>query len=71
MIQLRRLNAQPWRFDPGDTVYVRGWAAEKTALITDRAATEAHFPHYLVVDPNGKEWCIAQVELSSNPIVDQ
>lgn len=71
MISLRKLNAQPWRFKPGAIAYVRGWPAEKTALVTDRAAVAAAFPHYLVVDLNGKEWCIAQVELSKHPIVDQ
>lgn len=63
----RLLNSQPWRFQVGDTVYVRKWPADETGRVTGLIQSRA-FPHYLVVDSGGMEWQVAQVELSSKPI---
>lgn len=63
----RLLNTQPWRFNPGDEVYVRGWPADEAAKVTAWIQNRA-LPHYLVVDAVGIEWQIAQLELSSKPI---
>lgn len=57
----------PWRFAPGDLVYVRGWPMYETAKVTAWIQNRA-FPHYLVVDYVGIEWLIAQIDLSSKPI---
>lgn len=65
----RLLNSQPWRFEPGDTVYVRGWPADETArVLVGLRPTRSGFPHYLVVDGGGLEWQVAQLELSSKPL---
>lgn len=64
----RQLNAQPYRFKPGDHAYVRGWAQDQSVVVTLRA-TGLPLPHYFVVDDNCREWLIAQVELSSKPIL--
>lgn len=68
--QLRKLNSQPWRFLPGDKVYVRGWAPSATGLVTCQRHQRSgrHFPHYLVVDEAGAEWRIPQLHLSARPI---
>jgi hypothetical protein len=66
MSRVRVLNAQPWRFSPGDHVYVRSWPQDQTVLITGRASHV--FPHYFVVDSEGHEWLIAQLEMSTTPI---
>lgn len=66
-MNVRLLNSQPWRFIPGDTVFVRGWAPDATGFVTDQCPGRG-FPHYLVVDANGAEWRISQLELSTRPI---
>jgi hypothetical protein len=63
----RVLNEQPWRFNPGRLVYVRGWPADERGKVTAWIQNRA-FPHYLVVDSVGIEWQVAQIELSSKPI---
>jgi hypothetical protein len=63
----RLLNYKPWRFEPGDLVYVRQWPTEEAAKVT-ACLTGRAFPHYLVVDSVGIEWRVAQIELSSKPI---
>jgi hypothetical protein len=63
----RLLNSQPWRFVPGDQVYVRGWPIDETALVIDQQSG-LPFPHYLVVDGDSTEWRISQLELSRKPI---
>ena len=66
----RFLNSQPWRFEPGASVYVRGWPADETGrIICGVQPTSSGFPHYLVVDSGGMEWRIAQLHLSSKPII--
>lgn len=55
------------RFKPGDEVYCRQWQPTDTGKITGMAG--GLFPSYWVVDPDGHEWQIAQILLSSRPIV--
>lgn len=65
----RALSAQPWRFLPGDTLHVRGWAADQTVVVTDqRTVNRYRFPHYLVVDSVGGEWLMSQLQLSRSPV---
>lgn len=66
-MNIRLLNFQPWRFNPGAHVYVRGWPADTTGLVTEQCRSTG-FPHYLVVDGDGAEWCISQLQLSTRPI---
>jgi len=66
----RALNAQPWRFKPGDLVFVRGWPADETAMVTAQIETGV-FPEYLVVDSVGAEWHVAQIKLSSRTIAQE
>lgn len=65
----RILNEQPWRFDPGATVYVRGWPADETGkVVSGIQPTRSGWPHYLVIDYVGIEWQICQLDLSTKPI---
>lgn len=54
-------------FAPGARVYVRNWSGEQSVVVT-ALALHRGWPHYFVVDSNGDEWQIAQIELSSKPI---
>jgi hypothetical protein len=60
-----------FRFKLGKSAYVRGWIAEPV-VITRRllhlSTVGIYAPHYLCADAGGKEWRIAQLELSSKPI---
>jgi hydrogenase maturation factor len=64
----RLLNSQPWRFIPGDTVFVRGWPVDEAATVLTQLSNRT-FPHYLVADSAGIEWRVAQLQLSSKPII--
>lgn len=65
----RVLNAQPWRFIPGDHVYVAGWPRDETAVVTaQQTVNRWRFPHYLIVDSVGIEWRMSQLHLSRSPI---
>jgi hypothetical protein len=61
-----------FRFKVGKRVYVRGWLTQEPVIITRRLlhlSTVGIFsPHYLCADAEGKEWRIAQLELSSKPV---
>lgn len=70
MIAAKLLNRQPWRFHAGSTVYVRGWPVDATGLVVEQLRDGLAFPHYLVVDPDGQAWDIAQLRLSHSPISD-
>ena len=52
------------RFHPGDEVYCRQWP--DAGKVTGVAG--GLVPSYWVVDPDGREWQIAQILLSSKPI---
>ncbi len=64
----RVLNAQPWRFEPGDHVYVRGWPSAERAVVTALIPMWHGFPSYLIVDSVGIEWHMAQLFLSHSPL---
>jgi hypothetical protein len=60
--------ANPWRFSPGDHVYISGHPQEP-AIITSRVRrSRANWPHYFVVDADGHEWLVPQIHLSSSLI---
>lgn len=65
-MNVRLLNAQPWRFAIGQRCYVRGWHQARTVEILDIAP--GVLPTYLCLDELGATWRIAQIELSSRPI---
>jgi hypothetical protein len=57
--------ANPWRFSPGDHVYIAG-RHQEPAIITGKVRrSRANWPHYFVVDADGHEWCVPQIHLSS------
>ena len=61
-----------FRFKLGKRAYVRGWINSEPVIITRRLlhlSTVGIFsPHYLCAYAEGKEWRIAQLELSSKPV---
>ena len=61
-----------FRFKLGKRAYVRGWISSEPVIITRRllhlSAVGIFSPHYLCADAEGKEWRIAQLELSSKAI---
>jgi hypothetical protein len=65
-----------WRYNVGQTVYVRSWPSQATAKITalrdikaeDKWGRVVSVPAYLVVDDTGDEWLLAQMLLSSTTI---
>ena len=63
------LNAQPWRFKPGDLAYVRGWRQDLTGRvqILDQLVG-CILPHYSAIDSTGATWLFSQLELSRRPI---
>jgi len=67
MSRVHVLNAQPWRFMPGDHAFVRGWDPQHQVLVLCQLETYT-WPHYLVVDEDGAEWRISQLELSSRSL---
>jgi hypothetical protein len=66
-----------WRYNVGQTIYVRSWPKNATAVITalrninmqdsERGRTIS-VPAYLVVDDTGNEWLLADMLLSSTTI---
>lgn len=64
------LNAQPWRFQPGDVAYVRGWSQDYATTVR-KQLHGCGVPHYLVEDHHGNQWKISQLELSSCPILSK
>jgi hypothetical protein len=61
------LNVQPWRFQPGDAAYVRGWSQDHPTTVREHLHTGGG-PHYLLEDHLGGQWKVSQLELSSCPI---
>jgi hypothetical protein len=60
--------ANPWRFSPGDHVYIAGHPQEPAILTGKVRRSRANWPHYFVVDADGHEWLVPQIHLSSSPI---
>ena len=63
-------NVQPWRFQPGDAAYVRGWPQDYPCIVREHLHG-CVFPHYLLEDHLGGQWKISQLELSSSPILSK
>lgn len=58
----------PWRFKPGDHVYIAGRPQEPAIVTEALGRGAAGWPHYFVVDSDGHEWRVPQTQLSSSPI---
>ena len=66
---LEKLNDNPWRFQPGEMVYIAGHE-QLAAVVTEAFGYgRFHWPHYLVVDGQGHEWTVPQQYLARSPIV--
>lgn len=63
---LEKLNDNPWRFEPGDVVYIAGREPVKVTAAFGNG--RLNWPHYLVVDHQMHEWTVPQQCLSSSPI---
>ena len=67
-MKLQELKANPWRFKPGERCYIAG-QPQRTATVTLAFAHQrSGFPHYLVVDCEGNEWTVAQLQLTTTPV---
>lgn len=64
------LSSQPWRFMPGDQVYIRN-QKQQPAIVLAQLETSYVWPHYMVQDFDRRVWRVSQLELSSKPIVDR
>lgn len=76
MPNLTELNANPWRFNVGDTVYIAGRPQlDATVVNTQHRQIETEhygrikWPYYLVVDYYGDNLWFPQHCLSSTPIL--
>lgn len=61
-----------WRFDRNSRVYARGLPGGPhlvTARVPHEGPSGIICPHYLVVDDDGAEWMISQLELSSRALL--
>jgi hypothetical protein len=66
----------PWRFSPGDTVYVRGWSQDYPVTIEAPAEfseglRRVTVPHYHCRDHLGGTWLLSQLHLSGSPISER
>jgi hypothetical protein len=59
----------PWRFSPGDHVYIAGRPQEPAIITSALGRGAADWPHYYLVDADGHEWLVPQIHLSSSPIL--
>lgn len=60
-----------WLFAAGDLVYIAGQEQQSAKVTAAISAGRCNWPHYLVVDHQGAEWLVAQVQLSKLPITDR
>ena len=61
---LEKLRDNPWRFQPGDDVYIAG-SEQRPAKVTKAFGHgRLSWPHYLVVDDQMQEWTVPQQCLS-------
>lgn len=67
-MNVRLLNSQPWRFNPGDLAYVRGWPQQHPVQVLEYDPQPGCLPHYLVIDCMGAEWRLPQIHLSRRPV---
>lgn len=77
----------PWRFNPEDTLYVRGWSQEHPVTVERRVPREQlphspamadaitclfpTCPHYQCRDHLGGRWLLSQLELSTSVIQER
>lgn len=61
----RGVRAPMWKYQPGDSVYVRDWIG--SGLIVDRVPGLA-WPHYTVMNSEGHLYRVSQILLSARPI---
>ena len=65
---LELLNAYPWRFAPGDEVYIAGHERLPAKVTAAFGHGRLSWPHYLVVDHQMHEWTVPQQSLARLPI---
>ena len=74
----------PWRFNPDEKLYVRGWSQDHPVTVERRVPREElpyspamadaitcrfpTMPHYECTDHQGGTWLLAQMNLSRNTI---
>ena len=58
----------PWRFSPGDRVFIAGRPQEPAIITSALGRGAAGWPNYFVVDADGHEWRIPQQHLPHSPI---
>ena len=66
---LEHLNANPWRFDAGDVVYIAGHEQQPAKVTAAFGHGRSSWPHYLVMDYQGHEWTLPQQCLARLPLV--
>ena len=66
---LEKLRDNPWRFKPGDDVYIAGREHQQVKVTLAFGHGPMSWPHYLVVDDQMQEWTVPQQCLSRSPIV--
>ena len=66
---LELLKAYPWRFAPGDEVYIVGHEQLSAKVTAAFGHGRLGWPHYLVVDHQMHEWTVPQQCLARLPIV--
>ena len=60
--------ANPWRFKPGDRVFIAGHPQQPAVVTAALGQARAGWPHYFVVDADGYEWRVPQIQISASPI---
>jgi hypothetical protein len=65
--KLQERREQPFRFNPGQFVYVYGWAQDFSVRIVRRSQNYL-WPVYEVEDINNERWDVSQLLLSTKPI---
>ena len=66
---LEKLRDNPWRFQPGDDVYIAGHEQQPAKVTAAFCHGRLSWPHYLVVDHQGHEWTVPQQCLARLPVV--
>ena len=66
---LEKLRDNPWRFRPGDDVYIAGHEQQPAKVTATIGCGRSGWPHYFVFDHQGHEWRVPQQCLSRSPIV--
>jgi len=69
MPNLTELNANPFRFQRGEIVYLAGHPQFEATITAAFGHGRLAWPHYLVMDYQGDEWTMPQQLLSRSPIL--